>query len=426
MLLRSRRSRLNGTVQIPGSKSHTIRAVAIAALADGQSRIRLPLVSSDTLSAVHCFMQLGARIDTSNPEVWTITGTAGQLNIPDEHIDVGNSGTTLRIATGICSLAPSGSRIVLTGDQQTQNRPMAQLIQALNNLGASVRSIKGNGKAPIEINGGLTGGRTDLESPTSQFLTSLLICTPLAPKDSQIDVTLLNEPGYVEMTIDWLNSQQIRFEREALRRFNIAGGQAFKPFDRSIPADFSSATFFLCAGALFADQLTIKGLDISDSQPDKLVIEYLKAMGARVQIQADGIHVSSSNLKGIEIDMNHTPDALPAMAVVGAFATGTTRLVNVPQARTKETDRIAAMAIELEKLGAKVEQLPDGLIVHQSKLRPCQVSGHDDHRVVMALSLVGLGLEQGVVVDTAEAMSVTFPNFVDLMRSIGADMELVR
>lgn len=425
MLLRSKKSRLNGTVLLPGSKSHTIRAVAIASLADGQSRIRFPLVSNDTLSAVHCFMQLGARIDTSNTEVWTVTGTAGQLNIPDSPIDVGNSGTTLRIATGICSLAPSGSRIVLTGDQQTQNRPMAQLIKALNNLGGSVRSIKGNGKAPIEVNGGLTGGRTELESPTSQFLTSLLMCTPLAPKDTQIDVTLLNEPGYVEMTIDWLNSQQIRFDREALRRFNIAGGQAFKPFDRSIPADFSSATFFLCAGALFADRLILKGLDIADSQPDKMVIEYLKAMGARILIQADEIIVCGSDLKGIEIDMNNTPDALPAMSVVGAFATGTTRLLNVPQARTKETDRIATMAMELERLGAKVDELPDGLIVHQSKLRPCQVSGHDDHRVVMALSLVGLGLDEPVIVGTAEAMSVTFPNFVDLMRSIGANMELI-
>jgi len=424
MLLSVRGSHLDGAVQIPGSKSHTIRAVAIAALAEGQSTIRLPLVSNDTLSAVHCYRKLGAQIDTSDQKAWKVVGTGGRIQVPDEPIDVGNSGTTLRIATGSACLAPAGSRIVLTGDDQTRNRPMAQLIDALNQLGANVRSMKGNGKAPIEVGGGLVGGAARLESPTSQFLTSLLLCTPLAAKDTSIEVTLLNEPGYVEMTMDWLRWQGIHFEAEGLRRFQVKGRQAYKAFDKAIPADFSSATFFLCAGALFGGRLTIKGLDLNDSQPDRMVIEYLKAMGADIQVRGQDVVVSGSKLRGIDIDMNNTPDALPAMAVTATFASGTTRLLNVPQARTKETDRISAMARELTRLGAKVQELPDGLIIHQGKLRATPVSGHGDHRVVMALALAGLGLEQTLIIDTAEAMRVTFPNFVDLMKAIGAQMEL--
>jgi len=239
MKLTVRKSTLNGTVAIPGSKSHTIRAVAIGGLAEGTSLIRAPLVSNDTLSAAHCYRQLGAAVDTADPALWKVTGTGGKIAVPKEAVDVGNSGTTLRIATGSATLARPGSILTFTGDHQTQTRPMAGLIDALNNLGAKVRSLKNNGKAPIEITAGLQGGKTDLQSPTSQFLTSLLICTPLAPHDSEINVTLLNEPGYAQMTVDWLDKQGIEYQAKGLLRFKIKGRQRYKSFDQAIPADFS-------------------------------------------------------------------------------------------------------------------------------------------------------------------------------------------
>ena len=447
MKLFARKSTLNGTVAIPGSKSHTIRAVAIGALAEGTSLIRAPLASNDTLSAAHCYRQMGATVDTSDAALWKVNGTGARLVTPKEVVDVGNSGTTLRIATGSATLAKTGSTVTFTGDHQTQNRPMAGLVDALNHLGAKVRSLKNNGKAPIEVVAGLVGGKTDLQSPTSQFLTSLLLCTPLAPKDSEINVTLLNEPGYAQMTVDWLDQQGIEYQNKGLTWFKIKGRQRYKAFDRAIPADFSSATFFLCGAALFGGQVLLKGLDFSDSQPDKMVVEYLRAMGANITIEDCGsriadssrgdnpkseirntqsvVTVHGSSLKGIEIDMNKTPDALPAMSVLATFAEGATRLVNVPQARTKETDRISCMAEELTKMGAKVEELPDGLIVHQSRMSPCPVSGHGDHRIVMALSLAAMAFDEPTTIDTAEAMSVTFPNYVDLMTSLGARMELI-
>jgi len=204
----------------------------------------------------------------------------------------------------------------------------------------------------------------------------------------------------------------------------MRGGQSYKAYDLPVPADFSSATFFLCAAALFGDGVTLKGLDFSDSQPDKAVVDYLRAMGADIVAEPDGITVKASSLKGITIDMNATPDALPAMAVTGVFAEGTTKLVNVPQARSKETDRIQCMAEELTKMGAQVEELPDGLIVHHSKLRAAHLDGRGDHRIVMALSLAGMGLDEPCTIGTAEAIKVTFPEFVGLMQALGANLAI--
>lgn len=421
----SRKSRLKGTVSIPASKSHTIRAVAIAALAEGQSLIRNPLSSADAASAVSTYRALGATIDTSDPKLWKVTGTGGEIRVPTEPVDVGNSGTTLNIALGSAALAGKGQTITFVGDQQTQSRPIGPILNSLTELGAKGISVNNNGKAPAKVTGQLRGGKTSIACSTSQYLSSLLLCTPLARKDSEIDVTLLNEPGYAQMTLDWLDSQGIQYRKQQMKKFSVRGRQSYKPFDRPVPADFSSATFFLCAGALVGAEVTLLGLDFQDSQPDKAVVDYLKGMGARITVRDGAVTVHAAGLKGIEIDMNRTPDALPAMAVTAAFAEGETRLVNVPQARGKETDRIACMATELRKLSVQVEELPDGLVIQGGRPQPARVHGWGDHRIVMALALAGLALEEPLTVDTAEAMSVTFPDYVKLMQSIGAQMEVV-
>ena len=454
MKLIVRKSRLQGTVVIPGSKSHTIRAVAIASLAAGQSLIRNPLNSSDTQAAVACYRALGAAIDTSDAKLWKVTGTGGEITTGAEVIDVGNSGTTLRIAIGSAALAQAGQTTTFTGDEQTQTRPIGPLMNALSELGAKCTSLNNNGKVPVEVTGKLTGGKTTIAATTSQYLSSLLLCAPLASKDIEIDVTLLNEPGYVQMTLDWLDKQHIEYEitdlhgfatdltdlicgnrrkeSELICVFKIKGNQSYKAFDATIPADFSSATFFLCAAAMSAEKVTLLGLDFADSQPDKAVVDYLKAMGADISIgpnlsddSQDSVTVKAATLKGAELDMNKTPDALPAMAVTAAFAEGTTKILNVPQARSKETDRIKCMAEELKKMDVDIEELPDGLIIGGSRPKPAELHGWADHRIVMALSLAGLNLDGQCTIDTAEAIAVTFPNYVELMKGIGANMELV-
>jgi 3-phosphoshikimate 1-carboxyvinyltransferase len=211
-----------------------------------------------------------------------------------------------------------------------------------------------------------------------------------------------------------------------MRKFTVTGNQGYKAFDEAVAADFSSATFFLCGAALAADEVKLLGLDFSDSQPDKAVVDYLRKMGADITIGAGSVTVRAACLRGAELDMNATPDAVPAMAVTAAFADGTTSLINVPQARGKETDRIRCMAEELGKLGAEVEELPDGLIIKGCEPKATRLDGRSDHRIVMALSLAGLVLDEACTIDTAEAMSVTFPSYVELMKSIGGRMEVTR
>jgi len=416
------KSRLHGAVTIPGSKSHTIRAVALASLAPGVSRIEAPLDSGDARSSVRAFTALGAKIDCQ-PDIWTVQGTGGEPRTPEDIVDVGNSGTTVNIAMGTAALVRKGFT-VFTGDHQIRRRPSGALLAALNDLGAWAESTRGNGCPPIVIRGRLKGGTTTIECKSSQYLTSLLINCPLADGDTVINVPVLEEKPYVEITLDWLARQGIQLERDGrMSEFRIPGKQAYRAFARRIPADFSSATFFLCAGALGDNDVTVRGLDLNDPQGDKAVIDYLRQMGARVDIVADGIRVRPGNLKGCEIDMNATPDALPMMSVLACFAEGKTTLGNVANARIKETDRIATMREELTKLGAKVTEKPAGLIIEGGPLTGAEVDGHHDHRIAMAMAIAGCAIPGQTVVRTAESATITFPTFMECMRGIGADIQ---
>lgn len=415
-------SALKGSVEIPGSKSHTIRAVAIAALAEGESTLRAPLISEDARAAVNAFSALCAQIDMGDAE-WRIRGFGGKPRVPDNVIDVANSGTTLRIALGACALIENGVT-VLTGDAQIRRRPAGPLADSLTDLGAKVRSTRGNGCAPFIVEGTLRGGETTIECKTSQYLSSLLINCPLAEGDSLIHVPLLNEVPYVEMTLEWLARQNIKIEHDGMREFRIRGGQEYKAFDVRIPADFSTATFFLAAGAMPGNEVTCIGLDMNDTQGDKAVVDYLRQMGAQVSIEDDRVTVRGGELTGCGLDLNATPDALPMMAALACFAKGTTRLLNVPQARMKETDRIAVMRMELEKLGAKIEELPDGLVIRESRLHPStELHSHDDHRVVMSLAIAATGIPGKSTIHAAEAAAVTFPGFVDALLNVNGKIK---
>ena len=418
-LISQKIEKLNGTVKIPASKSHTIRALIISTLAEGQSVLLDPLKSGDTISCLEACRAFGAEI-TEEENKWIVNGK-GVANPPTEIIDVGNSGTSLYLLLSAAALIPGES--TFTGDYQIQRRSAQSLINSLNDLGAKCFSTKGNGCAPLVVHGKLKGGKTTIECPTSQYLSSLLISCPLAEGDTEITVPLLNEKPYVEMTLDWLRSQNIKFENSDYKIFKITGGQKYKPFTRGIPADFSSATFFLVAAAITGGDVTLNGLDMNDTQGDKAVVEMLKKMGAEIETGENFIHVSGGKLTGKILDLNATPDALPAMAVAGCFAKGETRLVNVPQAREKETDRIAVMCKELKNLGADIEEMPDGLIIRESVLKGGDAHGYDDHRVVMSLAVAGLCSENPIKIDTAESAGITFPNFTELMNSIGAKME---
>jgi 3-phosphoshikimate 1-carboxyvinyltransferase len=220
------------------------------------------------------------------------------------------------------------------------------------------------------------------------------------------------------MTLRWLGDQGIRLERQGLRHFVIPSGQRYRAFEKAVPGDFSSATFFFCAAAVSGGPVTLRGLDMGDAQGDKAVISILKSMGCAVKTAGTSITLTGASLKGRDIDMNAIPDAVPALAATACFAGGKTRLLNVPQARLKETDRIAVMAGELSKMGACIRELPDGLeIGGGGGLRGCRVDGHADHRVVMALAIAALGASGATEIEGAEAAAVTFPRFFDLLET---------
>ena len=422
MLLRVKKSNTCGTIRIPGSKSHTIRALFIASLAAGRSVIANPLISEDALSAAAVCRGFGAVIENLDDR-FIVDGFNGRPSVPDDVIDVGNSGTTLRF--GLMTAGLNEGCTVFTGDYQIRRRPLGPLIDAMNRLGAEVLSTRGNGMAPVLVRGRLKGGCTELDAVTSQYLSSMLIHAPLLDNDTEIVLTRLNEIPYVQMTMWWLENQGIKYSNDNFKRFCIKGGQKYKAFNTAIPGDFSTATFFMVLAAVSGGEFLLRNLDMTDPQGDKKVLDYLQRMGAVVYYNNDGITIKGDRLVGIEIDMNATPDALPAMAVAGCFAQGETCLVNVPQARLKETDRIHVMCMELKKMGADIEELPDGLVIRSSRLRGCRVCGHDDHRVVMALAIAGLNTEGETVIETAEAMNVTFREFPQIIRSCGGLVELV-
>ncbi len=414
-------SPLHGTITIPGSKSHTIRALVIATLAAGTSNIYAPLISADTLSCLRSCQMFGARFEDKGDH-WQIGGTAGQPAAPEDIVDVGNSGTSMNFLIGMASLIDGYS--VLSGDAQIKRRPVQPLLAALQRLDVLAHSLAHNGCPPVVIKGPFKGGYTEVRSKISQYLSSLLINCPLCPADTEIQVLDLGEKPYVQMTLQWLDRQGISYEHEALERFRVRGGQSYQPFAAHIPADFSSATFFICLAAVSDCDITIQGLDFSDPQGDKAVVDVLLAMGADIRQSEAGLHIRGCQLTGSEIDLSDMPDALPALSVVGCLSSGSTRIRNVAHARLKETDRIAVMCRELRAMGAQVEEHADGMTIASSQLHGTTVDSQHDHRVAMALAIAGLAARGTTTIANAEAVNITFPQFPELLRQLGASISI--
>ncbi|HJO93225.1 MAG TPA: 3-phosphoshikimate 1-carboxyvinyltransferase [Victivallales bacterium] len=429
MKIKVTKSKLNGEIQIPGSKSHTIRGIIAALMAKGESTIKNPLVSDDTESCLYAARKLGAEfVDSYENDmlIWKITGTGGNLtNCGDAIIDLGNSGTTLRLMTGVA--ATSSLKICFDGDSSLRGRPMGTLVSALQKLGAKITAAEG-GKCPISIKGPILGGETIVEGKSSQFVSALLYGAPLAKSDTKIYVINLNEKPYLDVTLDWLKFLGIEYDNDPdYSTFTVKGGQKYRAFNKVIPADFSSAAFPLVAAAVTDSNIKIKNLDFTDKQGDKKVFSYMEKMGMKITKSRSVVNVYKKYglLGDIDLDMNSIPDALPIMSVAGCFARGKTILSNAPHARIKETDRIAAMAQELKKMGGNIEELEDGLLIRKSNLHAAKVNGHGDHRIIMALAVAGMALEGETIIENAKEISVTYPNFIRDFQNLGANIERV-
>jgi len=418
-----RPSVLEGSINIPPSKSHTVRAMLVGTLARGESIVRRPLLKGDGASAIRAAASLGAQVDVREGDVY-ITGIGGDLSLGTDFIDMGNSGTGLNLFCSAAAIGPRSRRF--DGDASLRMRPVRPLLAALVQLGANVAVESEHRDLPFVVTGPLRGGRASVNGISSQYVSSLLFACPLLPEDSHITVHNLHEQPYIEMTLWWLANQGIEVEcSKEFTTYRIRAAQSYKPFEMTVPADFSTAAFPAVAAAIDGPGIELRGLDFSDPQGDKEVFRHLETMGAKVSRDGASVRVSGGNLHGAIIDLNAVPDALPALAVAAASAMGETVFINVAQARIKETDRISVMAAELTKMGIDVKELPDGMVVQGGSLQGARVNSCQDHRVAMALALAGMNANGETVIDGAEAAEVTYPAFVEDFLRLGADINVV-
>jgi 3-phosphoshikimate 1-carboxyvinyltransferase len=418
-------SPLVGSITIPPSKSHTIRSLLVATLAEGVSTIRRPLLQGDGASAIRAAQTMGATVEPRDGDL-VITGIGNRYDEGRTVFDMGNSATSTNLFMSVAALGKRERRF--DGDRSLRSRPFRNLLAALGKLGASYSFVHPPADLPFLIKGPLHGGATVVNGISSQFVSSLLFTCPLLSHDTEITVENLREKPYIELTLWWLKKQGIAFSHtDDFTLFDIKGDQRYQPFDLAIPADFSGATFAACAAAMGNTSLTLAGLDFSDPQGDKGVFDLLRDMGASITHGHEGASVTGpAALSGRTLDLNTMPDALPAMAVVASTAEGVTHIVNVAHARIKETDRIKVMAIELAKMGVDITERDDGLVIRGGTLTGAHVNGHNDHRVVMALAIAGLNAEGETIIDSAEAAEVTYPSFAEDFKRLGAKIEAVK
>jgi 3-phosphoshikimate 1-carboxyvinyltransferase len=410
--------KLAGGVKAPPSKSYTHRAIILAGLGTGTTRINDPLLSADPLATIDAMRLAGAHIDVYD-DYLTIRGNSGKIQAPDL-VDVKNSGTTLRIMSSVFSLQPK--KVTLTGDESIQKRPMGPLLEALESAGVKTTSKKGN--PPVTVQGPMAGNTIRIRGDvSSQFISGLLIACPLRRHHTDIEITgELKSKPYLDVTLDAIADFGGKIERNGYEFFHIPGDQSYSRSEYNVEGDYSGAAFMLGASALTEEEVTVTNLPAASTQGDRYFIDILKMMDANVRTRGNEVMVmGGSMLRGIDVDLSQTPDLLPITAVMCALARGKSRIHNVEHARIKECDRISAMANGLKLMGAKVDERPDGLIIEGTdSLIGAGIESYADHRIVMAFAVAGLRAAGKTVINHAESVAVSYPNFIEDFKRLGA------
>ncbi|MCR5762902.1 MAG: 3-phosphoshikimate 1-carboxyvinyltransferase [Treponema sp.] len=465
MKIKAKKSNLSGHITVPGSKSHTIRALILATLAEGVSHISNPLPSADCISTAHAIPLIGADVDMDfskdgDPgKTWTVNGAGKNIHLPDDVVNVGDSGSLLYFLSPIAATFDGWS--IFTGDSSIRKRPVDHVVDALQQLGAQAYIsrpessscpliIKGPVKKPGKV---VTGGTV-----SSQYISGLMMSALLLDDPVEIELTDPKETPYLTMTQKWLESVGADvFISEDFKKISVSRPEKLSAFDTTIPSDWEGVAFPLIAALITDSEIVIDNVDGSGTQGDDAIVSVLQSLGADIvwdkkensltvrggKKSSDGIgRLSTESLpsKELHVNLSGFPDAICAVAVAACFTEGTTYIEDIGVCRRKETDRIVVLNKELTKLGAEVEEgddymiirghspvLKDGSINPAFSLHGEEVDSYDDHRVAMSLSCLGLGLRDGsaITVKDAECCSVSFPHFYELMNVIGSGFETV-
>ena len=415
-------NKINGEVFLPGSKSLSNRALLIAALANGVTKITNLLVSDDINYMLTALTNLGIEYTLSDCGTeCTVVGNNGFFNAKEAvELFLGNAGTAMR---PLCAaLAASEGEFILTGEPRMKERPIGHLVNALDQLSADIEYLEDQEYPPVKIKGkALTGSKVSIDgSISSQFLTAILMIAPLLKTDTNIEIEgeLVSKP-YIDITLNIMSRFGVEVQNNDYQSFTVKGNQSYQSVEKyMVEGDASSASYFLAAGAIKGGEINVHGVGKLSVQGDKHFADVLEKMGAEVTWGDESITVVGKALTAVDMDMNHIPDAAMTIATTALFAKGTTTIRNIYNWRVKETDRLTAMATELRKVGAEVVEGEDYIsITPPTLLKHAEIDTYNDHRVAMCFSLVALS-DTSVTINDPKCTAKTFPDYFDILAQV--------
>jgi 3-phosphoshikimate 1-carboxyvinyltransferase len=417
---------LSAIVRVPGSKSLTNRALLIASLANGTTHLTNALFSDDSRYFAKALQTLGFDVQLDEKKFFvTVTGLGGKIPAKKAELFIGNAGTAARFLSAFLTLGDG--EYILDGEPRMRERPIGDLVEALAQLGCDIQPLQKteDGKQicpPVKIiASGLKGGKTKIAGDiSSQFLSALLMVSPYA--QNPIEITLstdLNSKPYVDMTIAIMKDFGVEIERDGYSRFTIHPSSFFPLSSYAIESDASAASYFFAAPAICGGTVKVDNISRKSVQGDVAFVDVLKQMGCTVAENDNSILVTrSSSLHGVDVDMRDIPDTAQTLAAVAPFADSPTRIRGIASARVKETDRVHATCVELDKLGVQVEEHEDGMTIYPCRtFKPANIQTYNDHRMAMTFSLIGLRFD-GVTIENPACVSKTFPNFFDVLETL--------
>jgi 3-phosphoshikimate 1-carboxyvinyltransferase len=412
-------TKINAIIRVPGSKSYTNRALITAALADGTSTITNALFSDDTKYMAASLNALGIPVEEEQgAQRFVIQGKNGIIPVKQANLFVGNAGTAMRFLTAMLTLGHGVYEI--DGIARMRQRPIQDLLDGLQQLGADAVSKYHNGCPPVMIQGeGLPGGSACVKGDlSSQYFSALLMTAPYAKKDVFLEVTGdLVSKRYVDMTIALMHQYGVSVNNDNYKAFFVKSGQHYQAIPYEVEADASAASYFFAAAAITGGKVRVLGIGSRSLQGDIHFVDALESMGCKVTMDDNWIEVRGNTLRGVDIDMGDMPDVAQTLASVAVFAQGKTRVRNVSNMRIKETDRITAVVNELRRMGISVMEYEDGFEIDPSPPKPAEIETYDDHRMAMSFALIGLRAN-GISIKNPECVSKTFPDYFQRIETL--------